>query len=107
MVWQNTLGVPSFIWHGPISLENRLVVDSGIFSVQYASMIINKFPGGLGIKLTTPFELVHNTKPDSKTWSEIFSFGYFNHSIDNIESQSKLQAHTLHGIAVDWEEKSN
>ena len=29
--------------------------------------------GPFGLKLTTPFELVHNTKPNSKTWFQLFS----------------------------------
>ena len=64
-------------------------------------------PGQLGLKLTTPFELVHNSKPDSKTWFELFSIGYFNHDTDNAESCSKLKAHTLDGIAVVLYDRSN
>ena len=57
-------------------------------------------PDRLVLKLTTPFELVHNTKPDSKTWFELFLIGYFNHTVDNTESRSKLKARTLYGITV-------
>ena len=53
------------------------------------------------------FELVHNAKPDSKTWFELFSIGYFNHHIGNTEIISKLQSHTLDLIAVDRDDKSN
>ena len=59
------------------------------------------------LDLTKHFELVHKSKPDSKTWFELFSIGYFNHHIDNTESMSKLQAHTLYGIAVGKYDKSN
>ena len=69
--------------------------------------MLNQLPGRLGLKLTTPFELVHNSKPESKTWFELFSMGYFNHDTDNAESFSKLQAHTLDGIAVGWYDRSN
>ena len=62
--------------------------------------MLNQVPGRLGLKLTTPFELVQNATPDSKTWFELFSIGHFNHHIDNTESISKLQAHTLCVIAV-------
>ena len=70
-------------------------------------MILGQVPGRLGIKLTTHFELVHNTKPDSKTWFELFSIGYFNHTVDNTEIRSKFQSHTLDGIDVDRYYKSN
>ena len=68
-------------------------------------MMLNQVPGFLGLKLINPFELVHNTKPDPKIWFELFSIGYFNRTIDNIESRSKLQVHTLDGIAVGRDEK--
>ena len=70
-------------------------------------MMLNQVPLQLGLKLTTPFELVHNSKPDSKTWFELFSIGYFNHDTDNAKSCSKLQAHTLDGIAVGRYDMSN
>ena len=80
MVWQNALGVPAVI-------------------------MLNHVTGFLGLKIETLFQLVHNTKPDSKTWFELFFIGYFNHNIDNRESRYKLQSHTLNKIAVYWKEK--
>ena len=76
-------------------------------AVRHAEIILNQVPGQLGLKITTPFELVHNSKPDSKTWFELFSIGYFNHDKDNAESCSKFQAHTLDGIAVGRDDSSN
>ena len=70
-------------------------------------MIMNQVPGRRGLKLTTPFELVHNSKPDSKTWFELFSIGYFNHDTDNSESCSKFQANTLDDIALGRDDRSN
>ena len=69
--------------------------------------MLNQVPGRLGLKLTTPFELVHNSTPDSNKWFEIFSIGYFNHDTDNAKSRSKLQAYTLDGIAVGRDDMSN
>ena len=57
--------------------------------------MLNQVPGYLVLKLTTPFDLVHNTKPDSKTWFELFSIGYFNYTVDNTEIRYKFQTHTL------------
>ena len=70
-------------------------------------MMLNQVPGRLGLTLTTTFELVHNSKNDSKTWFELFSIGYFNHDTYNAESCSKLQAHTLYVIAVGRNDRPN
>ena len=70
-------------------------------------MMLNQVPGRLGLKLTTPFELVHNSKPDSKTWFELFSIGYFNQDTDNAKSSSKQKAHILDAIAVGQYDRSN
>ena len=75
--------------------------------VQHAAVMLNQFPVWLGITLITPFELIHNSKTDSKTWFELFSIGYFNHDTYNSGSSSKLQAHTLDGIAVGRDDRSN
>ena len=70
-------------------------------------MMLNQVPGCLGLKIATTFELVQNTKPDSKKWSELFSIGYFNNVGDNKESRSKLKSHTIYGIAVGRDDKLN
>ena len=77
------------------------------FAVRHAAIMLNQVPGQLGLTLMTPFELVHKSKPDSKTWFGLFSIGYFNHDTDNAESHSKLQSHTLDGIAVGRYDRSN
>ena len=69
--------------------------------------MLHQVHGRSGMKLTTPFDLVHKSKPDSKTWFELFSKGYFNHDTDKADSYSKLQAHTLDGIAVNRDDRSN
>ena len=87
--------------------ETQVGQELWYFAVRHAAMMLNQVPGRLGLKLTTPFELVHNSKPDSKTWFELFSIGYFNHNTDNANIRSKLQAHTLYGIAVGQDDRSN
>ena len=88
-------------------IENNFGRESWYFTVCHSAMVLNQVPGRLGLKLTTPFELVRNEKPDSKTWFELFSIVYFKHHIDNTEIRSKLQAHTLDVIAVGRDDKSN
>ena len=48
-------------------------------------------------------------KPDSSTWFELFSIGYFDHSVENNATKSKLEVQTLAGIgiAIGRDEKSN
>ena len=70
-------------------------------------MMINQVPRRLSLELTTTFELVHNAKTDSNKWFELFSIGYFNRPIDDTESRSKLQAHSMDVIAVGRNDKSN
>ena len=43
----------------------------------------------------------------SVSWFELFHIGYSNHDTDNAKSRSKLQAHTLDGIAVGQDDRSN
>ena len=77
------------------------------YAISPAACILNQIPGRLGRKFTTPFRLVHNSKPDSKSWFELFSVGYFNHPIDNGSSCSKMEDHLLDGIAVGRDDKTN
>ena len=88
-------------------IEKQVGQEFWYFAVRHAEMMLNQVPGRLGLKLTTPFELVHKSKPDLKTWFELFSIVYFNHDTDNADSFSKLQAHTLDGIAVGRDYRSN
>ena len=106
-------GLAGRTWRTIIQMARAFITEKQVgrelwyFAVRHAAMMDNQVPGRLGLKLTTPFELVHNSKPDSKTWFELFSIGYFNHNTDDAESRSKLQAHALHGIAVGRDDRSN
>ena len=66
----------------------------------------NQVPGRLGCKLTTPFEAIHNKKPDSKTWFKLFSMGCVDHTIYNAKKKSKTEDQTLYGIAVGRDDNS-
>ena len=110
---QSSNGLAERTWKTIIQMARAYITEKQVgrefwyFAIQHAAMMLNNVPGRLGRKLTTPFELVHNQKPDSKTWFELFSVGYFNHSTDNAESRSKSQAQTLDGIAVARDDKTN
>ena len=85
--------------------ENSLGPEFFYFAVWHAAMMLNQVTGRLVFRIATPFELIHNTKANSKTWFGLFSIGYLKHSNDNTERQSKLQDHTFDGIAVGRGEK--
>eukprot|EP00956_Cyclotella_meneghiniana_P035945 scaffold119809_cov102-Cyclotella_meneghiniana.AAC.2 len=87
--------------------EKQVGREFWYFAIKHASLMVNQVPGRLGCKLTSPFELVHGVKPDSSTWFELFSVGYFPHSSDEGEAKSKSQANTLDGIAVGRDEQTN
>ncbi len=53
--------------------------------------MISQVPGRMSLKLITPSELVHGTKPDSRTWFELFSIGTFQHESDGTTSRSNME----------------
>ena len=69
--------------------------------------MLNQIPGRCGRKLTTTFELVHGVKPDSKTWFQLFSVGYFNRQLDGAASHPKTKDHSLDRIAIGRNEQTN
>ena len=85
--------------------EKQVSREFWFFAIRHAAIMINQIPGRLGRRLTTPFELVYGVKPDSSTWFELFSIGYFDHKIDAAASKSNTEVQTLAGIAVGRDEK--
>ena len=110
---QSPNGLEEHIWRTLIQVARAFITEKQVgqeywyFTVRHVAMMINQVPGWLGLNLTTPFELVHNSKPDSNTWFELFYIGYFNHDTDNEDTRSKLQSHTLDGIEVVRDDMSN
>ena len=106
-------GLAERTWPGIIQMAQAIITEKQFgqefwyFAVRHAAMMVNKVLSRLGHKLTTPFELVHNSKPDFKTWIELFYVGYFNHDTDTADSHFKLQTHTLDGIFVVQYSSSN
>jgi hypothetical protein len=87
--------------------EKQVGREFWYFSIKHAAQMLNQVPGRLGRKLTTPFELVYNQKPDSRTWFELFSIGYFPIEKKAGDKASATECHTMDGIAVGRDEKSN
>ena len=89
--------------------EKQVSRDYWFFALSHAVLMLNQIPGRLNDKLTTPYELVHGEKPDSRTWFELFSVGFFRHDTDvpSGDARSKSQAQTLDGIAVGHDSATN
>ena len=52
--------------------EKQVGHEFWFYAIAHATLMLNQVPGRLGRKLTTPFEAVHNVKPDARTWFELF-----------------------------------
>eukprot|EP00956_Cyclotella_meneghiniana_P038057 scaffold148302_cov51-Cyclotella_meneghiniana.AAC.2 len=110
---QSSNGLVERTWQTLVRMARAYITEKQVgreywyFAVKHAVLMVNQVPGRLGRKLTSPFELVRGVKPDSSTWFELFSVGYFPHSSDDGESKSKSQANTLDGIAVGRDEQTN
>ena len=83
--------VPQHIWPWSWSscTWSSMALDGGVQKItmchymtapyKTSLLMIKQIPGWLDRKLTIPFKVVHNKKPDSNTWFKIFSVGYFDH----------------------------
>jgi hypothetical protein len=106
-------GLVERTWRTIVTMARAYITEKQVsrnfwfYAVSHATSMLNQVPGRLGRKLTSPFELVHGTKPDAKTWFELFSVGYFNHDTDGSSKRAKCDAHTLDGIAVGRDDRSN
>ena len=95
---QSSNGLAESTWKTIVKMARAYITEKQVgreywyYAIKHAAHMLNQVPGRLGRKLTTPFELVHNVKPDPRTWFELFSVGYFNHDTDNAELRSKTQA---------------
>eukprot|EP00956_Cyclotella_meneghiniana_P020999 scaffold37679_cov76-Cyclotella_meneghiniana.AAC.13 len=110
---QSSNGLVERTWQTLVRMARAYITEKQVgrefwfYAVKHSALMINQVPGRLGRKLTSPFELVHGVKPDSSTWFELFSVGFFPHSSDDGETKSKSQANTLDGIAIGRDEQTN
>ena len=49
------------------------------WDILHGSIMLNHVPGRLNRNLTSPLNIVHGNKPDTRTWFELFSLGFFLH----------------------------
>ena len=70
---QSSNGVVERTWRFVITIAWAYIIEKQVgcefwyFALVHSASMINQISGRLGRKLTTPFEAVHNKKPDSKT----------------------------------------
>ena len=76
-------------------------------AIQHAARMMNCIPGKIADSITTPFELIHHSPPDSRVWFPIFSVGYFHHTRHGSVARSTFQAQTLEGMAIGRSDTSN
>ncbi|KAL7525881.1 hypothetical protein ACHAXR_001202, partial [Thalassiosira sp. AJA248-18] len=110
---QSSNGLAERTWQTIVKMARAYITEKQVgrefwyYAVRHAALMLNQVPGRLNRKLTTPFELVHNQKPQSETWFELFSVGYFGHDKDADGQRSKTQDQSLDGIAVGRDDRSN
>jgi hypothetical protein len=110
---QSSNGLVERTWQSIVRMARAYTTEKQVgreywwFAVHHASHMINQIPGRLGRKLTSPFELVHGTKPDASTWFELFSVGFFAQDSDDGDTRTKTQAQTSAGIAVGRDTRAN
>jgi hypothetical protein len=104
---QSSNGLVERTWQSIVRMSRAYVTEKQMgrefwfYAVQHSVDMINQVPGRLGRTLTSPFELVHGVKPDSKTWFELFSVGFFKHTVTRGEgANTKTMEMSLDGIAV-------
>jgi hypothetical protein len=76
-------------------------------AISYAARMMNCIPGKVQDVLTTLFELIHHSPPDSRLWFPLFSVGNFHHTRDGLVARLGFQAQTLSGIAIGRSHTSN
>eukprot|EP00804_Cyclotella_cryptica_P030371 CCRYP_011900-RA/>CCRYP_011900-RA protein AED:0.20 eAED:-0.11 QI:0/0/0/1/1/1/3/0/1923 len=87
--------------------EKQMTHEFWFYAVKHATRMMNYIPGRMGRRLASPFELVHGVKPDSTTWFELFSVGFFKMESSSAGKHSKTQSMSLAGIAVGRDDTSN
>ena len=77
------------------------------WAIRHSNRVSNMIPVKLNDKLTTPHELVYNTKLDYRMLFRLFSTTYFSRHKDGTTQRTMAQAHSMQGIAVGYSEVAN
>ena len=110
---QSSNGLVEHNWRTMVEMARSYLTDMQMPhafwfpTFQYAAHMMNCIPGKINDALTTPFELIHHSPPDSHLWFPLFSVGYFHHTRDGLVARSGFQAQTLKGIAIGRSDTSN
>eukprot|EP00804_Cyclotella_cryptica_P030273 CCRYP_019237-RA/>CCRYP_019237-RA protein AED:0.06 eAED:0.03 QI:0/0/0/1/0/0/3/0/1322 len=110
---QSSNGLVEATWKTIVKMDRAYLTEKQMsrefwfYAVKHATRMMNHIPGRLGRRLVSPFELVHGVKPDSTTWFELFSVGFFKMESSADGKHSKTQTMSLAGIAVGRDDTSN
>ena len=81
-------------------MANNLPAKFWFFALKRATEVCNYFPIVHKNKITTPFELIHQEKPDFRTLFPMFSTAYVRKIIQQGGKQTKFTSQTIKYIAV-------
>ena len=87
--------------------QQRMPVSFWWWAVRHACQMCIYLPVSAFGNLTTPFELVYCKQPDLRVPFNLFSTGYFYHSVSGRKLHHGLEAMALAGIAVGRDSSSN
>ena len=79
--------------------------DYWFHAIQHVCRMMNQIPVKVDGQLTTSFELVHRTPPDSRTWFPLFGIVYFYNDKNHLCNSS--QPKSMVGISVGRSTKTN
>jgi hypothetical protein len=111
--WQSSNGLVERQWRTMVEMSRAYLTEKQmprafwLSAVQHSARMMNCIPGKINNELTTPFEMVHHSPPNSRLWFPLFLVGYFHHTRDGTVERSSFQSHTLDGIAIGRSETSN
>ena len=80
--------------------EAQMPPDFWFHVIHHACRMTNQIPAKVNGELTTPFELVHRSAPDSRTWFPLFSVVFFYKDTNKQKDRSSFQSRGMIGIAV-------
>ncbi len=87
--------------------EKQMPRSFWFYAIVHSARMMNAIPGKFGVKLASPFLLVHGSGHDKCTWFPLFSICYFHYEKNGDVPHSHCQSHTMDGIAIGPSPMSN
>jgi hypothetical protein len=87
--------------------EAHMPRDYWFHAIQHTCRMTNQISAKVHGKLTMPFELVHRTPPNTRTWFPLFSIIYFYKDSDKDKDCTSFHSKTIIGITIRQSTKTN